>query len=269
MQENNRHTLRQALNQLPQYKPEDAIWREINQKLPPKLQEEGALKKLPQHQAPKHIWQKLSSELVYERKEKNREQLKESIEKLPNYSPPIHHWYQIEAYLDSKDAHKKKRRRSLVFSVAATFLVMGLLFTSFLWIKFQFREITPILLAEKALPDELRLEEGELVYSQETISQLLSWEYVPTSSREDTLDLQYMLSASPKLVELASFLKADILWLNDPELLKLKKELELLDEAILRLQEMLPYNEDPLWVKHLVKIEHQRVQIIQDILQRL
>ncbi|RMG27737.1 MAG: hypothetical protein D6730_06565 [Bacteroidetes bacterium] len=260
MLEKNRHSLKKALEQLPRYAPEAVQWERLRRQLDGQA---VASRPLPQHEAPAHIWDRLEGELEYQLVEKNRSLLRLRLRQLPLYQAPAALWSRIEAQLPALPGPS----RGQWLQAAASVVLLCLVFAGFLWLKAQYPPRPPQA-AEGAMPQELHLETGELIYSEETISKLLEWETSPPSFAADSLDSQSVLRPSNPGPGISSYLQQDVLWQNDPELLRLQRELQQLDQALQQLRAAFPFEDEPDWVQHIARIERQRAQLIQKIIQR-
>lgn len=266
MREKNRNILSQTLKQLPVYQPPEDVWPGLQEQL---INKKNPFSSLPKHQAPDQIWDKLNSALIYEEKEQNRSLLKQKLAELPLHRPGINHWFNIEVALEQREKQFKHQKYRFIFSSAAAVIIMGLVFSAFLWISHEFHQNTASnSVAEKALPDALRLEEGELIYSEETILQLFNWQTQDIEFSRDTLSLHQMPVLIPPALSIDDYLKNDLLWRSDPELLNLQKELEVLDQALEQLSKAFPYQQDTIWIQRTTEIEHARAEIVQKIIRR-
>ena len=102
MAEHNRHTLENALQQLPQHKPPATLWRQIEAVLEENGASTGlsdALKQLPAYQPPPEVWQAVEQAL--QKEQDSKELLISRLSELPAYDPPAAVWSRIDQSLQS------------------------------------------------------------------------------------------------------------------------------------------------------------------------
>lgn len=115
--EKNRNILNKALLKLPQYSPEDIVWKDITSRLDNKLVREK-ISLLSEVEPPEGIWTEIDKEL-------NR---REKISLLNQFNPPEKTWERIEKQLEKKEI-RPKRKRTIQFvswtSAIAAVLIIG------------------------------------------------------------------------------------------------------------------------------------------------
>ncbi|HKK79176.1 MAG TPA: hypothetical protein VJ933_06085 [Phaeodactylibacter sp.] len=105
MAEHNRHTLENALQQLPQHQPPATLWPQIEAVLEADRSAKGldeALERLPVYQPPPQVWQAVERALQEERD--NEAGLKSRLRELPAYDPPAAVWKRIDQSLQTSGA---------------------------------------------------------------------------------------------------------------------------------------------------------------------
>lgn len=116
MAEHNRHTLENALQQLPLYDPPATLWPQIEAGLEADRSAKGldeALEQLPAYQPPPKVWQAVEQAL---REEQNSEEaLSDRLSELPAYDPPAAVWEHIDQSLQAsgQEAHLQQHLQQL------------------------------------------------------------------------------------------------------------------------------------------------------------
>lgn len=116
MAEQNRHTLENALQQLPQYGPPAEQWPQISRQLKERQAERGlydTLDTLPAYHPPPEVWQGIRRALdeAGDTRGVDAQLLKKTLRELPNYKPPTTAWQRIAQALQNEDGEQDLQGR--------------------------------------------------------------------------------------------------------------------------------------------------------------
>lgn len=194
-----------------------------------------AINNLPQYEPKPSLWDAIDMELTIDEKEKV---LRTSVQDLPNYDPPAQIWESIENQLD-QDLKPVARVFSIKrwASVAAVFAMVSV----GLWTFFN---------------QSSKVETIEIAYSEEKVTPSLlevNWE-----EDEDAFEM------------VAAFCKNDNLVCKIPEFKVLTDELDELNAARNELKDAMEvYGNDPELIAQLTSIEHERSDVLKQIIKKI
>jgi len=196
-----------------------------------------AINNLPQHEPKPKLWDIIDMELT---KEKQEVGLKNSIRQLPNYDPPAQLWDEIEAGLD-----QDTKQEASVFSlrrwasVAAVFVAVSI----GAWLLYSTNTTSG----------------GAIVsvsYSEENIAS--SFFNTDWDNDEDAFAM------------VAEFCKTEQMICKQPDFKILTAELDELNAARIELKDAMDnYGKDPELIAQLTSIEHERSDLLKQIIKRI